>query len=70
VSHANTHTQREEGDAFQHAAKDESKENRAYDDDQEQEKAKENIKHTKVILEEDEHKTIEDFLSHVEGSEQ
>ena len=34
----------------------------AYDDDQEQKEAKEDIKHTKVLLGETEKKVIEDFL--------
>jgi hypothetical protein len=42
----------------------------AYDDGQEQKEAKEDIKHSNVMLEEAEKKTIEDFLSLVEDLEQ
>jgi len=42
----------------------------AYDDSQEQEEVKENIKHSDVMLEEAEKKTIEDFRSLVEDLEQ
>ena len=64
-SHANTLTQREEGDSFQHTMKYESKEYLAYDDDQEQKEEKYDVKHSYVMLEESEKKGIEDLSSPV-----
>ena len=51
-SHANTLTRREKVDAFQHSVKFESKEDLAYDDDQEQKEEKYDVKHSCVMLEE------------------
>ena len=63
MSHANTLTQREEADAFQHTMKAKSKEYLAYDDDHELEETKVDIKYSRAMLEKVEKKTIEDFLS-------
>ena len=63
VSHANSLTLREEGDAFQHTVKVESKEVLVYVDGQELKETKEDIKHSIAMLEKTEKKVIEDFLS-------
>jgi len=55
---------------FQHATRVESKEILDYDDGQEQEEEKEEIKHSHDMLEEAENNTIEDFLSPVKALEQ
>ena len=59
---ANTLTQREEGDTFQHTMKAERKEYLAYDDNQEQKEEKDDVKNSYVMLEEFEKKGIEDLL--------
>ena len=63
MSHENTLTHREEGDAFQPTMKDENKEYLEYDDGQELKETKGDINHSDVILGETEKKVIEDFLN-------
>ena len=65
-SHSNAHAQLSESVSFQHATKAESRKILDYDDDsQEHDEAGEEIKHSYVMLGEDEKKVIEDFLSFV-----
>ena len=62
-SHANTYEQSRESVSFQHATKVESRKCLVYDDSQEWDEAREEIKHSDVMLGENEKKAIEDFLS-------
>ena len=65
-SHSNAHAQLSESVSFQHVTKAESRKSLDNDDDsQEQDEAREEIKHLDVMLGEDEKKVIEDFLSFV-----
>jgi hypothetical protein len=68
-SHSNAHARLGESKSFQHTEKAESRKYLAYDDSQNQEEAKEDIKHSDVMSEEYEKRTIEDFPSHVEDLE-
>ena len=68
-SHVHAHTQLSESNDFQLTVKAENKEDLAHDDGQELKETKENIKHSDVMLEEDEQKAIEYFLTPTEDLE-
>ena len=51
-SHVHAHAQLSEINIFQHTLEAENKEDLAYDDGQDQKEAKEDIKHSSVVLEE------------------
>ena len=60
------HMNSQESVSFQRATKAESRKYLVYDDSQERDEAREEIKHSDVMLGETEKKVIEDFLSLVE----
>ena len=62
-SHANTYEQSRESVSFQHATKVESRKCLVYDDSQEWDEAREEIRHLDVMLREAEKRVIEDFMS-------
>jgi len=69
-SHVHAHAQLNENKAFQHTVKAENKEDLAYDNGQEQKESKDDVKHSKAMLEKAKKKTIEDFLNLIEDLDQ
>ena len=69
-SHVHGHAQLSESNGFQPTLKSKNKEYLAYNDGQELKETKEDIRHSRAMLEKAEKKTIEGFLSLIEDLEQ